>query len=148
MPGILAGLAVKLGGKAAKWAMKQAFGSGGGGARRVNAAATSLPVLTSSFQGGVLGSLGRGGGAGVINRNPGILDPMLQSGARRLINRMTGASDDEDRPRYRRMNYANGRALSRAIRRLSGAEKIFKKVFRFNHGTAATKVRPKSRRRG
>ena len=48
--------------------------------------------------------------------------------------------------RYRRMNPLNARALRRAIRRLDGAEKTFKKVFRFNHGAAATNVRPKARR--
>lgn len=48
---------------------------------------------------------------------------------------------------YRRMNYTNPRALNRAIRRLGGAEKVFKKIFSFNHGTAATRVRPKFRRK-
>lgn len=48
--------------------------------------------------------------------------------------------------RARRMNPLNPRALNRAIRRLGGAEKMFKKVFSFNHGTAATRVRPKIKR--
>lgn len=47
---------------------------------------------------------------------------------------------------YRRMNPLNPRALNRAIRRLGGAEKLFKKVFAFNHGRTPTQVRPKLKR--
>jgi len=47
---------------------------------------------------------------------------------------------------YRRMNPMNPRALNRAIRRLGGAEKLFKKVFAFNHGRTPTQVRPKLKR--
>jgi len=45
--------------------------------------------------------------------------------------------------RYRRMNPANGRALRRAMRRIEGAEKVFRKVFKFKHGKAPTNVRMK-----
>lgn len=51
--------------------------------------------------------------------------------------------EDGEPKKYRRMNPTNARALRRAMRRLEGAEKIFRKVFAFNHGKAPVKVRPK-----
>lgn len=47
------------------------------------------------------------------------------------------------RQRYRRMNPMNHRALRRAVRRLEGAEKLFRKVFTISGG----KITPKKRSR-
>lgn len=41
------------------------------------------------------------------------------------------------------MNFANGRAIRRAARRLEGAEKMFRRVFSIRHGGSAGKVLPK-----
>jgi len=42
------------------------------------------------------------------------------------------------------MNYANGRAIRRAARRLEGAEKMFRKVFTIRHGKHPAGVHPKA----
>lgn len=47
----------------------------------------------------------------------------------------------------RHMNFGNGRANSRAIRRLHGAERQLKRIFRVMHGKKV-KVLPKARARG
>ena len=49
--------------------------------------------------------------------------------------------------RNRKMNYANGRAIQRAVRRVKGAEKMFRKVFTINHRQAPGKIMPKRRRK-
>jgi len=45
------------------------------------------------------------------------------------------------------MNFANGRAIRRAARRLEGAEKMFRRVFSIRHGHSAGKVLPKKKGR-
>lgn len=44
------------------------------------------------------------------------------------------------------MNFANGRAIRRAARRLEGAEKMFRRVFSIRHGGSAGRVVPKKRK--
>jgi len=48
--------------------------------------------------------------------------------------------------RNRRMNMLNGRAARRAIKRISGAEKMLKKIFTISHGGQARKITPKRRK--
>lgn len=53
------------------------------------------------------------------------------------------AKDGKGCVRNRHMNFGNGRATSRAIRRLRGAEKQFRHVFTMTHKKAAGKITPK-----
>jgi hypothetical protein len=48
--------------------------------------------------------------------------------------------------RNRRMNPMNGRAASRAIRRIKAAEKMLKRIFTVSHGGPQPKVTPKRRK--
>jgi hypothetical protein len=64
----------------------------------------------------------------------------------KLINSITG----KEHVQTRRMNYANGRALKRAIRRFDGAAKQYAKVLKATSGTkkcgySITAKRPKKR---
>lgn len=45
------------------------------------------------------------------------------------------------------MNFANGRAIKRAARRLEGAEKLFRRVFSIRHGKSAGHITPKGKGR-
>lgn len=47
----------------------------------------------------------------------------------------------------RRMNVGNGRAAHRAIRRLRGAERMFRKIFTIMHGKRPHGIHPRRRRR-
>jgi hypothetical protein len=132
---LLGGAAKKVAGKALRWATKgRLLGSGGG---------RELAKRVVQGAGAVAGTavVTRATNAVITRRDPtyggqGIPDmsnyDMLPSGE---MVRVRGGK------RYRRINPANGRALRRAMRRLDAAEKIFKKVFRFNHGKAPTNVR-------
>lgn len=104
-------------------------------------------------QGGGRAAVGTLAGYGVTAATAGSIVRSVRGGLQRRASQDVTdieaevSKDFQGKKTYRRMNPANGRALRRAIRRLEGAERIFKKVFRFNHGTAATKVRPRPTRR-
>lgn len=51
------------------------------------------------------------------------------------------------RKKGRRMNFANGRAISRAARRLKGAEKMFRRVLSITSPGKKGRIRPKFRKR-
>jgi len=53
------------------------------------------------------------------------------------------AKDGRGCVRNRHMNYGNGRATARSIRRIRGAEKQFRHVFTILHKQAAGKIMPK-----
>lgn len=48
--------------------------------------------------------------------------------------------------RNRRMNYGNGRATKRAIRRIKGAEKQYRQIFTITHAKSGVKIKAKRRR--
>lgn len=125
---LLGGAAKKLGGKALRWATKgKLLGAGGGrtALRRVGGA-----IAGTAAAGAIVPYAGR---AGVT---------LTKRAATATTQMFTG-----DEPKqYRRMNPMNVRALRRAVRRLSSAEKLFKTVYRFNHGKTAVNVRPKTGR--
>lgn len=144
MLGGLLSVGAKLAGKALRWASKgKLLGSGGG-----------RQILRTA------GRIATGGATAVVTAQA--VRPAIDL-ARRTVQRYTGGQvngsgrapgysvDAEGqyhyRKPYRRMNYANGRALNRAIRRLGGAEKIFRKIFTFNHGKAPHQVRPRHSRK-
>lgn len=90
-----------------------------------------LPLLPGGGAGFFTGGGAAGGGGG----------GMTKDGRPRRIRR-------DGRP-YKRpsMNFANGRAIKRAARRLEGAEKMFRRVFSIRHGGSPGKVLPKKGRR-
>jgi len=128
--GLLGGAAKRIAGKALRWATKgKLLGSGGGRAalKRVGGA-----VAGTAAAGVVVPYAGKTGVA---------MTKRVASGTTKML----GFGDAEPR-QYRRMNPMNVRALRRAVRRLGSAEKLFKTVYRFNHGKAAVNVRPKTGR--
>lgn len=90
---------------------------------------------------------GAGAAAGTALTVSTVRDVIRQTRPRRQDETIAEYAAADDRyisgRRYRRMNPANGRALRRAMRRIEGAEKIFRKVFKFKHGKAPTNVRMK-----
>ena len=75
-----------------------------------------------------------------------IASGLLFEAGGKLFNTITGKENKETR----RMNYANGRALKRAIRRFDGAAKQYAKVLKATQGTkkcgyTVTARRPKKR---
>lgn len=135
---LAAGVGKKLVGKALRWATRgKLVGSGGGreALKRVGGAVLGTATVATTAAPVIRAVQSR------VQR-PRAGDP----GAPYELDYTTGEYTRVGK-RNRRMNYTNPRALNRAIRRLGGAEKIFRKIFSFNHGTAATKVRPKFRRR-
>jgi len=137
---LLGGTVKKLAGKAVRWATRgKLIGSGGGrelakrGAQAVGATVGTAVVARATDR--------------ILTRRdpvpatpPDLPQEYWDYRAERSMRGIGGGGGGK---RYRRMNPLNARALRRAIRRLDGAEKVFKKVFRFNHGKAASNVRPK-----
>lgn len=111
-------VAGRLAGKALRWATKgKLLGAGGGKAIAKKVAIGGVTAAT-------------------------IFPGTVAKGAKRAF----GFDGDKGEGRtYRRMNPMNARALRRAVRRLESAEKLFKKVYRFNHAKSAVNVRPKGR---
>lgn len=138
---LLGGTVKKLAGKAVRWATRgKLIGSGGG---------RELAKRAGQAVGATVGTAVVARATDRILTRRAEVDPygpsvpmgdgtyMYPDGATGLSRVRLGAPGR----RYRRINPANGRALRRAMRRLDAAEKIFKKVFRFNHGKAPTNVR-------
>lgn len=134
---LAAGVGKKLVGKALRWATRgKLLGQGGGAAavKRVGGAVLGATTVATTA-------------APVIRAVRNAARPRAgEPGSGYEYDPETGGLIRPTKT-YRRMNYVNPRALNRAIRRLGGAEKIFRKIFSFNHGTAATRVRPKFKRR-
>lgn len=129
---LVGGTAKKLAGKALRWATRgRLIGSGGGAELGRRAAQAATAVATVATAAPVIRAA-----AGAIRSRRGT------TAADYEIDPATGDMVRQTRL-YRRMNPLNARALRRAVRRLEGAEKVFKKVFRFNHGKAPVNVRPK-----
>lgn len=90
-----------------------------------------MPALPNPMSG--MGGMGWGGGGGTGSRAG-----LKKDGTPR---RVKNNGQFWKRPS---MNFANGRAIRRASRRLEGAEKMFKKVFTIRHGGHAPAVHLKS----
>jgi hypothetical protein len=93
--------------------------------------------------GAVVGTLGKRYGKKIAGM---IAAGVLFEVGGKLINSITG----KEHVQTRRMNYANGRALKRAIRRFDGAAKQYAKVLKATSGTkkcgySITAKRPKKR---
>lgn len=138
MLGFLAGAAGKLLGKAGKWAVKQAIGSGKKAVKKpietaltgIGAGTLATPVL-KQLTGTKMPTVDQGFG---IDLNPfGTND---RSGA---IFGFGGKLR-----RARRINYTNMRALKKSIRRVQGFEKLARDVFTIGKGGLTLK---KARRR-
>lgn len=115
------------------------------GISRVTAPGTQMvqsrPVLPplpgAGFAGG---GFGGGGGGGLVLAGEKQW-PTNRDGSPRRMRR-------DGKPWKRpSMNFANGRAIKRAARRLEGAEKLFRRVFSIRHGGSAGRVTPKGKGR-
>jgi len=122
--------------QAALTGMATTFGGPGLGA--VVSAATAAAKAGSPFAGVV-----KPGGSQFINQTFGLgptTGGMVPRGYH--ISKRTGKI-----VRNRHMNFANGRAIRRATRRLKGAEKMFRKVLTVQHGAVHGHIRPKRGKR-
>jgi hypothetical protein len=97
----------------------------------------SIPDLVKNFAPGMARfPAGGGGGGGMAEKWP-----TNKNGTPRRTRR-------DGKPWKRpSMNFANGRAIKRASRRLEGAEKMFRRVFSIRHGGSAGRVTPKAKGR-
>lgn len=138
--GLLAGLAggvvKKLGGKAVRWATRQAVGRGAArtaaAGLATGAAATAVTRTIQSFAPSGRGSMPADQGFGPD------LNPFG-------TNERTGAFFGfGGKRRYRRMNYLNQRALKKSIRRVQGFEKIVRQAFSVSKGSLQLKKRRSS----
>ena len=113
----------------------------GGGAMGAGAMAGAealprfAPGVGMVLRGGAVGAVVRGGGALIARRWPAKILKLIAAGLAfevggRIIDAITG----KDITPTRRMNYANGRALKRAIRRFDGASKQYAKVLKATSG--------------
>jgi hypothetical protein len=112
-------------------------------------AASKLPMVRGmvgairrGFGGSGMSSGGGGGGGFGTGMVPGYGQP---DDFRHM--KFNARSGEWERSRKRRrMNYANGRAIRRAARRLKGAEKMFRTVFTIRHAKAPAGIHPKGRK--
>jgi hypothetical protein len=88
-----------------------------------------------------------GGGAGFFARQPDFSDVMGGGSSLTKAGQPRRIRSDGKPWKRPSMNFANGRAIRRAARRLEGAEKMFKKVFTIRHGGHAPAVRLKGKGR-